>query len=154
MIEDLFLQPDHLISVLGMHSEFGIGLIFSDLCRALSALSTSINTDSISSTVADASPAAWLDENYTSLFSFHHRISAVDCIGTRDRQFTRSSFFALLVLGISANFALGIFCALSFGIAVRFLCFEPRCALCLWHRCARCLGSLRTLLWIVVAVRS
>ena len=77
--------------------------------KPIVSLSTSINTNSISSTVADASPAAWLGENYTSLFMLHPRISAVDCIGTRGRQFTRSTIFSLLVLGISANFALGIF---------------------------------------------
>ena len=130
MIEHSFLQPDHLVSVLRIHSEFGIGSTTSGLCGALSALSTSINTGSISSTVADASPAAWLGENYTSLFMLHPRISAVDCIGTRDRQFTRSTIFSLLVLGISANFALGVFARFPWGslCTIFALSFVPRFA--------------------------
>ncbi len=39
-----------------------------------------MNTTARANNAADASPAAWLDENYTSLFSLHPRNSAVDCI--------------------------------------------------------------------------
>jgi hypothetical protein len=38
-------------------------------------------------------------------FSLPHRIIAVDCIGTRDRHFTRSSSVASLRLGSSSPFA-------------------------------------------------
>jgi hypothetical protein len=136
VIEDLFLQPGHLISVLGMHSEFGIGLIFSDLCRAMSALSTSINTDSISSTVAGASPAAWLDENYTSLFSLHPRISAVDWLHRHTWSLIHSvdNLYSLSPRYL-CELCPGHLCALSLGIVMHYLSFNPLAFTTFWGGC-------------------
>jgi hypothetical protein len=141
-----------------MHSEFGIGFIFSGLCGAPSALSTSLTPSVVP--VAHASPAVWLNEIklHFALFvasSYHrcrlHRHTRSPLHLVINLCSLSSRHLCALCLGIFAHFpwaSLRTFFALS--IIEHFtLDIVAHFAL---DRCALCLGSLSPFVRSLVSI--